>query len=103
MGSLIEISSSLLTTLGCVSLSSADNDDRLSSIGSTVVSTASCISSSGTGINININTTAAQVSQAKAYVQSLTIEEQEQLLIALDKKEQKLVNEEKGRQLIKKL
>ena len=89
MTTLVNISASLLSAAGSVSLSSANDENTLGSVGSTATALASTMSTFGVS-GIEIKTKAAEVDQTKNYVQSLTAEEQQRLSIMLNEKEQEI-------------
>lgn len=103
----------ILNTLGSVgsslvgysSITTSGKDDDFDTLGTSGVlltSTATSVSASGckglaTGVQL------AEIEQSKSYVQSLSAEQQHELLDLLDEKEQQLVLDEKGNQYIKKI
>lgn len=91
--SVVSLSPSLSLTGGCSSMSI--EDDCAQTLGSLLTSTATSVSISGNDA-IKISVHAAQVEQSKAYVQSLTAEEQEEMLILLDILESEFDDQEKG-------
>ena len=91
MATLINVSASLVSSLGTVSLSSANDNNTLEPVGTTATAVATTMSVSGVS-GIEIKTKAAEVDQTKSYVQSLTAEEQQRLSFMLDAKEIEMEN-----------
>lgn len=100
MSTIVHIPATSLLSGGCLSMSTSGNDDSLGSVGFLLTSTATSVSS-GSVVNINVN--AAQVEQSKAYVQSLSAKQQQELLDLLDEREQQLEMKETGNSYVKKI
>ena len=99
MSTFIYVPASSLSSGGCTSMSTSGDYDSFNSVGSLLTSTATGVSSNSSG-GLRIEVGAVEVAQSKAYVQSLSIEEQHELLSLLDEKEQQL---EEVKPYIKKL
>lgn len=83
MGSLLPTT---LYSGGCTSM--CHDDDGMSTLGSILTSTATGMSSGSSNGGLSIDVHAAEIEQSKAYVQSLSVEEQDKLLDLLTEKEQ---------------